>query len=542
MYFNLSYNKLLFVGGLALLLSLLAAPAVFLKHGEGSLATNVSNAYTREKADASYVFFSKLPSELKKTFATALLRGEHAEATPPSENQVAKSIPVLVYHGEGDSGDTLSMLDFANHMRTLHENGWRTITFSQFKAFMKGTATVPDKSFLLTFDDGRRDAFYSLDPVLKDFGYTAVMFVITGFSIPGGSDAPIQNFYLSKKELATMLETGRWEIQSHGDEDHRRYEVPTATSTSENLIMVPDENFLSNFFWVSDENRMETSQEYEARIRNDLSRSNRLLEESFPIKVEGFAYPLNDFGEDSVNNPHAIEIIDRVIRSLYSFGFYQTWDGNGDSANYQDPTEHFIKRIEPSSSWSGEDLLETMMHSRLKPLPYVATNFKDGWKSNWGSMRVENSNLVLSATEATTGAAAFLDGTGGWKNYKTTATAFIESGTISLLARYTTYDAPYAVCAFSEDRIYLERHTGEALVKVASRPYAPPPLPSERTVSMEVSGPGQVVCSSGGVSASAFVPGIPATGGVGLTMWTPQHGSSKGTVTALQAESLSPVQ
>ena len=80
----------------------------------------------------------------------------------------AKSVPVLLYHGVVDKSDGANILpeDFKNQMFVLKKAGWQTITLDDFYAFMRGEKQVPDKSFLLTFEDGRKDSHYPVDPLL----------------------------------------------------------------------------------------------------------------------------------------------------------------------------------------------------------------------------------------------------------------------------------------------------------------------------------------------------------------------------------------
>src|SRR6185503_3845275 len=110
-----------------------------------------------------------------------------AAAAAASDSGSAGSVPVLIYHGtppEGNDNPPLPQSVFIDQMRALKADGWQTITLQQFTDFMKKGAPVPPKSFLLTFDDGRKESFYPVDPVLKELGYNAVMFTITGFSLP----------------------------------------------------------------------------------------------------------------------------------------------------------------------------------------------------------------------------------------------------------------------------------------------------------------------------------------------------------------------
>ncbi len=536
MYFEFARHKVILLLSLALVLGAASAPLALVKHTDSAFAHAIIGAVRRAKADAQYVFIHKAPREAYYSLLAAVSTANYAASTAASDRNagVAKNVPVLVYHGEGDAPTNPPTAAFIRHMHALHDAGWRTITMKEFRAFMKGEASVPDKSFLLTFDDGRRDAFYETDPVLKDLGYTAVMFVITGFSLPDGSGRPIQDFYLSKTELAYMLESGRWELESHGDQDHRFYEVPAKGATKEDPAFLPGKHFLSNRFWVPEEERIETTEEFSTRIREDLATSKRILEETFNIDVHGFAYPLNDFGQDAVNNPQAIALIDRAVPQIYTFAFYQTWAGDGDSANYPDPDAYFIKRIEPTEKWSSEDLLAVLSGARPKALPYEAETFGADWNTNWGIV-LRGDALTLAANNETTGAAAFLDGTGGWEDYRVRASTAVRSGTFSIIARYTGNDAPYAVCAFSDDRIYLEQHTGTELTKLASSPYNPPAAPGTRTVSMTVSGD-TASCSAYGIAVSANVSGIPTRGGVGATVWTPSTGSAEVALTRLSVE------
>ena len=523
------FTALLFIAGV-----LVAATAwtAMLWFENAPLRRAVGEAFARERSNATYWIRFKLPELALAALGPAGASGEPAGAPPTA----AVSVPVLLYHGES-GGPSMSIATFVSHMRALHKAGWRTITLEEFKAFMRGEASVPDKSFLLTFDDGRTDTFYPADPVLRDLGFTAVMFVITGLSLPGNSDIAVNSFYLNKSELAYMHASGRWKLESHGEADHAGYDVPSASSTAADLRMVESTHFLSNKFWLPEAGRPETTEEYRARIKNDLAVAKDTLERDFGRPVTGYAYPFNDFGQESVNFPGATALIDEVVRGLYDYAFYQTWAGNGDSFNYPDPDTHLVKRIEPPASWSGSDLLAALDGGRAKPLPYYsASPFGADWQTNWGSVAAGTS-LRLAAASSTSGAAAFLDGTEGWGDYTVSASVDIARGTVSLIGRHTVRDAPYPVCAFSGDTIYLEEHVGRAQTTLVKSHYAPPPLPARYQVTMSVKGR-EVSCSAYGVTVRATVSSMPLRGGVGVSIWHPQTGQAGASLTSLSVNAL----
>lgn len=94
----------------------------------------------------------------------------------------ANNIPVIMYHHVTKHGGKLSvsLKSFESQMRGLAQNGYKTITANQFSDFMQGKITLPEKSVLLTFDDGFLDNWVYAHPVLKRYGLNAVLFAITG--------------------------------------------------------------------------------------------------------------------------------------------------------------------------------------------------------------------------------------------------------------------------------------------------------------------------------------------------------------------------
>lgn len=529
MFFELSRPKLSFLGATASAL-ILALVLFSIANAEWRLMPRGSEALALAGGRASYFFGFKLPSFAPNLIASASGVSVTDTAAPPAGN--AAGVPVLLYHGEGADSSAMPAATFVAQMRALYDDGWRTITYAEFEGFMKRGTPVPAKSFLLTFDDGRRDTYYTVDPVLEDLRYTAVMFVVTGFSLPENGSEPINGFYLSKDQLAAMVRSGRWDLESHGEKDHAEYDVPSATSTPAEPSFVAEQHFLSNLLWLPDEGRAETEAEYTARVTGDLADSKQTLEADFGKPVTGFAYPFNDFGEDSANFPASESILDTIVPSIYEFAFYQSWPGNGDTFNYPDPNAHLIKRIEPLSIWSGSHLLAVLSGGAAKTLPYASANFGNDWETNWGSVTPDKSSLKLAANANTTGAAGFLNGTESWKDYRVSASVADNYGTVSLAARYRGSTAPYLVCAFSDTRIYLERHAGETQSTIAKAPYAPPKN-GAISVSMAVLG-NSTTCSAYGVSVSGDAGGIRA-GGIGILTWDPEPGTAHTTVTRLDA-------
>lgn len=70
---------------------------------------------------------------------------------------------------------------FAQHMQFLHENGYKTLGIGEAVEALKSPTRAGRKQVAITFDDGFRDFYTNAFPVLNKYGFTATMYLPTGF-------------------------------------------------------------------------------------------------------------------------------------------------------------------------------------------------------------------------------------------------------------------------------------------------------------------------------------------------------------------------
>ncbi len=102
-----------------------------------------------------------------------------------------KGVAVLNYHfffGEGENcnqGICLSTVKFEEQLKYLKENNYKTLTMDEFVKWMYGEIEIPDKSVLLTIDDGAMGTGFhngnKLIPLLEKYQIHATLFLITGW-------------------------------------------------------------------------------------------------------------------------------------------------------------------------------------------------------------------------------------------------------------------------------------------------------------------------------------------------------------------------
>ena len=106
-------------------------------------------------------------------------------AIPPT----SPSVPVLMYHhllrkeeSTGYRGNDIVTYveDFAAQLAWLKDHGFSTVTAEQLDAFLYDNGDLPERPVMITFDNGSlSNAVYGA-PLLREKGYTAVIFVVTG--------------------------------------------------------------------------------------------------------------------------------------------------------------------------------------------------------------------------------------------------------------------------------------------------------------------------------------------------------------------------
>ena len=216
-------------------------------------------------------------------------------------------MPILLYHRVlpvALSSDpfriSVSTDTFAAHLSWLKRRGYRSLSFRELDDTLTGArgpelASAP--SVAITFDDGYRDVYQHAWPILKRYGFTATVFLVSD-AIGGdnGFDAPygkVRSAMLSATEIRE-LHKGGVTFGSH-----------TASHPGP-LLDVDD-----------------------SRLRDELARSRSEIEAVVDAPVEYFAYPHN-------------KVNDRVEGAVRAAGYRLACTGNGSSFS-----PYRLTRIEP---------------------------------------------------------------------------------------------------------------------------------------------------------------------------------------------------
>lgn len=194
-------------------------------------------------------------------------------------------VAVLMYHHimeEPTQDNIVSVDQFEGQMGLLRSEGFRVIGWEQYRAFMLEGASVPDNAVLLTFDDGYASFYEHAFPILQEYGYPAVNFIIVStIDTPNPHSIP----KLGWDQMREMQAAGiaflnhSYDLHRNGVVDSNGKERPLTTG----------------LLYLEREGRTETIEEYKQRVKADLSLAERRLHEELGNRQGALAFPYGVF-------------------------------------------------------------------------------------------------------------------------------------------------------------------------------------------------------------------------------------------------------
>lgn len=201
---------------------------------------------------------------------------------------------MLVYHGINDSGKNYAVTPqlFAEQMLALKTAGFHAITLAQYAAWVHGDRRgMPAKPILLTFDDGRRDAYRAANNLLARYGFHATMFTFAAWpkTNPG--------FSLTWNELQRMQRSSIWSVQEHGGRGHEYVPVNAAGGKGGDYADL-------RYVQKPGGGHMETFAEFQKRFTTDVIWGMNQFSGHVPgYQPIAFAVPYGDYGQMHTNDP-----------------------------------------------------------------------------------------------------------------------------------------------------------------------------------------------------------------------------------------------
>jgi biofilm PGA synthesis lipoprotein PgaB len=257
------------------------------------------------------------------------------------------AIPVLLYHGIGvesdfahpaDASYGVGTEDFARQMTMIQHAGYQTIDLHTFIDFVqKKPVDLPPRPLLLTFDDARADSWTGADGILRKLHFNAVMFVDVG-RVDGGDPE-----YLTWQELATVQDSGRWQVQLHSGKGHTQ------------IHYGPGADDYGPFYAY--EQQGEDFAGWRDRVRSDIGWGQTTLSDHIsPYRPLAFTPPYGSYGQDGTNDPRIPDDLLAWLTQRYDAVLTQDVNARAHAGTGQP-----LGRIQVTRATPGGDLYEMLL-------------------------------------------------------------------------------------------------------------------------------------------------------------------------------------
>ncbi|WP_160045216.1 MULTISPECIES: polysaccharide deacetylase family protein [Paenibacillus] len=212
---------------------------------------------------------------------------KQATIIPPAGTPIDKKVLyrnhviVLMYHHleekpSAKSRITPQLLD--DQIAAMIRNGFRIISMDEYLDFMLDDKPVPENAVLLTFDDGYA-SFYDLAfPVLRKYGVTATDFIMAG-TIDNPRHPGIKK--MTWDQMRELKASGM-SFYNHTFDSHKYAEIDKEGHARPMLVAK---------MYLRKEGRMETTEEYDKRIKEDIRKAEECLRKELGNTRGVLAFP-----------------------------------------------------------------------------------------------------------------------------------------------------------------------------------------------------------------------------------------------------------
>ena len=173
------------------------------------------------------------------------------------------SVPILTWHAVAPTQSSYDVAPeaFAAQLDELRARGFHTVSLHEVLAHEDHGASLPDHPVVLTFDDGTRDHFATVLPLLRARGMKATFFVVPAWIGPDEAhrhvevDEGVARPCLIAPELRALVAAGM-EVGAHGftharlpslSEQDARAEIASSRTALQGLLGAPVDLFAYPF-------------------------------------------------------------------------------------------------------------------------------------------------------------------------------------------------------------------------------------------------------------------------------------------------------
>lgn len=220
---------------------------------------------------------------------------------------------VIYYHdiveaGNGYSYQRVEVQNFEEQMRYLHEQGYSSLLFEDLDK------SIPDKSILVTFDDGFRTVYERAVPIMRKYGIKGNIFLPTKYV------EQQEKHFMTWDMLKKVCEQGEFSVAAH---THSHADVRTLNDIT---------------------------------MHSEIEKSNYLVQEHLGIITKSFCMPYGKYDCKSMKRLRNISDYQYIFGSFYGHVRESKLKSNvlpRIGISNDDSIAVFRKKLEGKLNWKG---------------------------------------------------------------------------------------------------------------------------------------------------------------------------------------------
>lgn len=189
--------------------------------------------------------------------------------------------------------------NLADQFEWLRDNGYTVIGVDDVLAFRRGEKALPERSVLLTFDDGLASFRRFVYPLLKAHNYKALLALETTW-LETPEDDPVvygestflpRSYFMAWSEIKEMADSGLVELASHSHNLHRPHS---------SMPFAPRQPAAASLEYDPATKTYETPQHLYERVREDVTRSADIIQARTGHRPRVLVWPYGRYNQMGV--------------------------------------------------------------------------------------------------------------------------------------------------------------------------------------------------------------------------------------------------
>ena len=200
------------------------------------------------------------------------------------------SVAIFCYHEVDRSNDdfAVSHQQLDQQLRFMKKQGYHFVSLDEYLRYTRGEITLPEKSVMITFDDGYRSFYTKVYPLLQKYQIPGMLAIVSSWTNHEEKPNDVRDT-ASWEELREMEASGLVTVVSHTHAMHKQQAINPQGGRN---------GVVGSHLYVN--GHYETDAEYKARIKNDIDEVQRLFQEKLGHKCRAMVWPYGIYTKDAV--------------------------------------------------------------------------------------------------------------------------------------------------------------------------------------------------------------------------------------------------